>query len=61
MERLKNISPHLCICIMTLSLQAAITAAAHGRVGNEQFEQTHNKTQCSNLVTIAVNFPLQTT
>lgn len=31
---------------MTLSLQAAITAAAHGRVGNEQFEQTYNKIKC---------------
>ena len=33
--------------------------AAHGRVGNPQFEQTRNTIQSSNLATIAVNFPLQ--
>lgn len=31
---------------MTPSLQAAITKAAHGRVGKEQFEQTHNTIRC---------------
>ena len=46
MERFKNISPHLYIWIWTLSFQAAITRAAHGRVGNEQFEQTHNTIRC---------------
>jgi hypothetical protein len=31
---------------MTPSFQAAITTAAHGRVGKEQFEQTHNIIKC---------------
>lgn len=30
----------LYIWILILSLQAAIAKAAHGRVGNQQFEQT---------------------
>ena len=47
---------------MTPSFQAAITTAAHGRVGKEQFEQTTQITiQCSNLAMITANFSLQTT
>jgi len=42
----KIIFRHLYIWILILSLQAAITAAAHGRVGKEQFEQTHNIIRC---------------
>jgi len=45
MKRFK-IFQHLYIWIWTLLLQAAITAAAHGRVGKERFEQTHNTIRC---------------
>jgi hypothetical protein len=48
---------NLYICIRTLSFQAAIPKAAHGRVGNPYFEQSYNNiVQCSIPAKIIVNF-----
>ena len=52
------------IWILILSLQAAITTAAHGRVGNRSSSNKHTTQsdviQCSNPTMVVANFPLQT-